>query len=344
MGLPMSTETLLILWFIVYTVIVSGYIVLDGFDLGVGALHFFARGDNEKRLFLNAIGPVWDGNEVWLVVIGGSLFAGFPVVYATLLSAFYVPVMIFLAGLILRAVAIEFRSKLEQPFWRHVWDTIFGTASVVIALGLGFILGNIIQGIDLDSIGEFQGDWLSFINPYSILVAFLTLAFCMMHGNIYLIMKIEGPTHDKLKRWMRPTLIFFLIMYGAVTISTLVYHPFMSESLRQYPWIFTVAIISVLAIANIPREVHKERIGAAFLSSALAITLLVALYAIGMFPALVRGVDPETSLTIYNSGASRKTLQVLMIIVLIGIPLALAYIVSVYYIFRGKVKLDSHSY
>ncbi len=198
----MSLQLLEVIWYSVFIVVVMGYIILDGFDLGVGALHPFARGDQERRIFLNAIGPVWDGNEVWLVILIGALFAGFPFAYATLLSAFYIPAMGLIAGLISRAVAIEFRSKRESRVWRSLWDWVFALGSMVIALGLGLALGNLVAGIPLDQYHEFTGNFLTFFRPYPVLVAVTTLAMLVMNITYRIGDHIEnlGPNLDDVKK------------------------------------------------------------------------------------------------------------------------------------------------
>lgn len=342
----MTMEVLTFLWYLVFLVVLACYVALDGFDLGVGILHPFARKDLERRVFLNAIGPVWDGNEVWLVILVGGLFAGFPHVYATLMSAFYVPVMAFLAGLIFRAVAIEFRSKNTSPTWRSCWDWVFAIGSFVIAAGLGFVLGNLIKGIPLDENFEFTGDLLTLISPYTIFSTIFVVVLCAMHGCIYLVMKTEGVLHDNLRQWANRCIILFVLMFVTMTVVTLIYLPHMIEPFREHPWLFLVPLAAILSIANIPREMTKGNDGYAFISSACAICFLVALYAIGTFPILLRSsVEPEVlSLTVSNSLASKKTLQVLLTIVAIGVPLAFAYLISIYYLFRGKVKLDTSSY
>jgi cytochrome d ubiquinol oxidase subunit II len=339
-------ELLQILWYFVFLIVWMGYAVLDGFDLGTGALHLFARKDIDRRIFLNAIGPVWDGNEVWLVILMGALFAGFPYAYATLLSAYYVPIMVLIAGLILRAVAIEFRSKRASPLWRSWWDLVFSLGSIVITLGLGIVLGNLIEGINLDEAHVFHGSFKDFLSPYSLLVAVMLLSNFMMHGAIFLLMKTEGELHTRLRSWALRAMIFFVIMYVITTVTTLLYQPHMIQPFRDHPWIFLIAVANGLAIANIVRQIRRRNDGWAFISSCAAMMLLVILFAIGTYPTLVRAKNHplELSLTIFNASASLKTLQVLLIIVAIGIPLALAYIVSVYYVFRGKVKIDPHSY
>ena len=337
----------IIFWYIVFIVAVSFYAMLDGFDLGVGSLHLFSRKDEERRIFLNAIGPVWDGNEVWLVVVVGGMFAGFPFAYATLFSAFYIPLYFLVFALIFRAVAIEFRSKLSKPFWRRSWDFLFFLASVMIALSVGIVLGNLIQGIPLNEYHEYTGGMiLTFFRPYPILVGILTLSLFMLHGAIFLIMKTEADLQKKLIQWLRPTMIFFIITYAITTVVTLIYQEHMVDIIRNRPYLFFVALANMLVIANIPREVDKHHYGWAFISSCLNIGFLLVLYALGSFPNVIRSsVDPlMNSITITNAASSFNTLVVLTIIVIIGLPLVLGYGFFIYRLFRGKVKLDHMSY
>lgn len=333
-------------WFTVFVILLTGYAILDGFDLGVGMLHLFSNKDQERRILLNSIGPVWDGNEVWLITATGALFAGFPDIYATMLSAFYTPVMVLLFGLILRAIAIEFRSKQPMKWWRSGWDYIFFFGSLLISFVLGFILGNLIRGIPLNVYKEFTGDVSSLFNLYAILVGVFSVSLFMMHGSIYILMKTEGDFHDKMRAWTQPCIIFFSLMYVLTTMTTLIYMPHMIENLQSRPFFFLAAIVNLFAVANIPREISKGCDGRAFLSSCVNIICLLTLYAIGTYPYVVRAVnDPKNlSLTIYNSASSEITLQILFLIAFIGIPLVISYTIAVYYIFRGKVKLDAHSY
>ncbi len=342
----MTLENLQFIWFTAFVVLMTGYAILDGFDLGVGMLHLFSKKDEERRVMLNSIGPVWDGNEVWLVTAGGALFAGFPDVYATLCSAFYVPIMMLLSGLIFRAVAIEFRSKQPMAWWRWMWDVLFSVASLVIALGLGVVMGNLIQGIPLDAEKEFAGTFSSLIHPYALMVGVMAVAIFCMHGSIYLMMKTEGELHEKLRSWVNPMIIFFIMTYVITTMATLLYQPHMLEAIRSSDYFFLIVIVNMLAIANIPRLIHLGRDGQAFLFSCLNIICLLALYGIGTFPEVIRAInDPANlSLTIYNASSSLLTLKILLVIAIIGIPLVISYTTVIYWIFHGKVKLDSHSY
>lgn len=332
-------------WFVLVGVLLAGYAVLDGFDLGVGALHLLTKSDSDRRIMINSIGPVWDGNEVWLVTAGGALFAAFPDVYATVFSGFYVAFMLLLFVLIFRAVAIEFRSKQESKFWRASWDKAFCISSIVIALLMGVALGNIIAGIPLAQNKEFSGSFLGLLNPYSLLVGITTVAVFMMHGSIYLVMKTEGKLQEQITGWVNKTIIFFIICFVTVTLATFFYHQHMLDNFRENPAIFVIAVLTILAIANIPREIHHKKEFKAFLSSAASIALLLVLFAIGIFPDLViSNPNPEYSLSIYNAASSQKTLYVMLIMAIIGIPFVLGYTIIIHRVFKGKVKLDEMSY
>jgi len=333
------------IWFVLLTLLLAGYAILDGFDLGVGALHLFVHEDNERRTFLNAIGPVWDGNEVWLVTGGGALFAAFPEVYATVCSGFYLPFILLLVALIFRAVAIEFRSKHPARWWRRLWDVSFSVASIAAAFLLGIAFGNVVWGVPLDATAEYRHGLLPLLNPYALLMGITTVALFMMHGAIYIVLKTDGPLQAKVRGWVNRTIIAFIIAYATTTMATLVYAPHMTARLKEHPLFFVVPVLTMLAIANIPREIHRNRDFAAFLSSCAAMAGLMGLFAIGVYPNLVLSNPlPAHSLTIYNAASSPKTLAIMLIIAGIGVPLVLAYTASIYYIFRGKVRLDSMSY
>ena len=339
------TIDLNVIWFALVGVLFIGYAILDGFDLGVGALHLFTKGDTERRIMINSIGPVWDGNEVWLVTGGGALFAAFPEVYATSFSGFYMAMMLLLFALIFRAVAIEFRSKRESKTWRKAWDISFSVASISGGLLIGVALGNIAWGIPLNESYEYVGTFWQLLHPYALLVGITTVALFMMHGAIYVVLKTEGDLHDKIRGWVNNTIIFFIICYAITTMATLLYVPHMTNNIREHPWLFLVPLANMLAIANIPREIHKGRDFRAFLSSCAAVFFLLVLFGIDMFPALILShPDPGNSLTIYNAASSQKTLKIMGIIALIGMPLVITYTSSIYWIFRGKVKLDKSSY
>lgn len=333
-------------WFVVIMTVGIGYAVLDGFDLGVGALHLFTTSDRERRTFLNAIGPVWDGNEVWLVVFIGGLFAGFPGAYAILLSSFYLPITFLIFALIFRAVAIEFRSKKDEIWWRGSWDYLFSFGSIFIALLIGMVVGNLIQGVPLNEKHEYVGSWVrTFLEPYPFLVGVLTLSIFMMHGSIYLVLKTEDALQKKIISWTRIATFFFVVSYVFTTFFTIIYQHHMIERLVQNRILFFLPLLNIFAIYSLFHQIYRHNFGWAFLSSCLNIICLMSLFAIGIFPNLVRSsINQEYSLTIFNSAASLKTLHILTIIVIIGIPLVIAYGIYVYRLFRGKVHIDEHSY
>ena len=334
-----------LIWFILVGVLFSGYAILDGFDLGVGALHLFAKGDNERRLMINSIGPVWDGNEVWLLTGGGAIFAAFPDVYATLASGFYLAVLLLIFSLIFRAVAVEFRSKQPFAWWRRSWDAAFCVASVLVAVLLGVIVGNLIRGIPLGADKEFHGTFLGLLNPYGVLCGVTVLSACMMQGSIYAALKTEGEFHDKVRYWVKNCVIFFVICSVILTMATMLYVPAMVKRLWLYPVLFLVPIIKLLAIANIPRCISQGRYFFAFFSSSVVIVLFIFHFGLGIFPNMVfSNPGSQYSLTIYNASSSPKTLGIMLVIALIGMPVVIAYTSSIYWIFRGKVKLDEHSY
>jgi cytochrome d ubiquinol oxidase subunit II len=333
------------IWFFLIGILLIGYAILDGFDLGVGALHLLVKSDIDRRIMINSIGPVWDGNEVWLVTGGGALFAAFPHVYATVFSGFYTALMMLLFMLIFRAVAIEFRSKQTMKWWRQMWDVAFSVASIFIAFLAGVAIANLITGIPLNSDKEFIGTFWGLINWYTVLIGITTVSLFMMHGAIYGVMKTEGELQNKLRSWVNNTIIFFIICYITTTMATLIYYPHMIEHFKEFPALFVLAILNMLAIANIPREISRGKDFFAFFSSSASIAALLSLFAFGIFPNFVLASNyPEFSLNIYNAASSQKTLNIMLIIALIGIPFVLAYTISIYWIFRGKVKLNNMSY
>ena len=332
-------------WFILVGVLFTGYAMLDGFDLGIGALHLFTKKDEERRILLNAIGPVWDGNEVWLVTGGGALFAAFPDVYATAFSGFYLALVLLLVALIFRAVAIEFRSKRPEAWWRQMWDVSFSLGSILSALLIGTALGNLAWGVPIDAKGEFAGSFIGLLTPYPLLIGVTTVALFMMHGAIYAVMKTEGELHDKLRRWAVNSIIFFVICAATTTMATLLYDNHIAERVHENPWLFSIVLANMLAIANIPREFHRGNDGMAFLSSCGAIITLMALFAIDSYPNLIYSQPiPANSLNIYNSASSPGTLKTMLVIAGIGVPVVIAYTICIYWIFRGKVKIDRMSY
>jgi cytochrome d ubiquinol oxidase subunit II len=333
-------------WFLVVGGLFSGYAILDGFDFGAGAWHLFFRKEEHRRIALNAVGPVWDGNEVWLVIGGGALFAGFPIMYATLFSSLYIPFILFLMFIIFRAISIEFRGKEKMLWWRKTWDVGYSVSSIMLAFLLGVVLGNVLQGI---AVGEnyyyMGGGFFEFLNPYALMVGFTSLFLFMAHGAIYLLLKTEGELYEQLTRLLKRGLAFFMLSFGITTLYTLLYIPHLSDTFLSNPILFIVPVLTFLSIANVPRLASKKKYGRAFLFSSLTISLMLILVAIELYPTLLFStVDATYNITIYNAAASDKTLGIMLLFVIIGGPLVLGYTYFVYRTFRGKVKLDETSY
>lgn len=334
-----------ILWFILLGVLLAGYAILDGFDLGVGIVHLAVKKDEERRILMNSIGPLWDGNEVWLVTFGGALFAAFPNAYATAFSGFYTAFMVLLFALIFRAVSIEFRGKHDSPAWRSFWDVSFCVASTVATLLFGVAVGNAMRGMPIGADMEFQGKFLGLLHPYCLLVGLFAVATFAMHGSIYLYLKTEGELQQRIREWMWRTFGFFLVLYIFTTIFTLVAMPLATHNFAEHPWVWTVVVLNVLAIANIPRAIHLRRAGYAFASSCATIAALTFLFGVALFPHLIySSLNPEWSLTVYNAASSHKTLAIMATMAAFGLPFVLAYTSVVYWVFRGKVQLGKFSY
>lgn len=332
-------------WYILVGVLLGGYAILDGFDLGVGALHLFTKKDEHRRLLLNSIGPVWDGNEVWLITGGGALFAAFPEVYATAFSGFYIAFMLLLFSLIFRAVSIEFRSKQQAAWWRSMWDTSFSISSVVASLLIGVAMGNVIRGIPLAADHEFAGTFFGLLNPYSIMVGLMTVVLFTMHGSIYLVMKTEGELQSIIRPWVSRSIFVFILTYVFTTLYTMTEAPHMLQPLLDNPILFLIPVANLVTIIGVPFEIRRGNEFRAFLSSCVSMLLLMALFGIGMFPNLLLSQpNPEYSLNIINAASSQKTLEIMLIIAVIGVPLVLAYTASIYWVFRGKVKITPESY
>jgi cytochrome bd ubiquinol oxidase subunit II len=332
-------------WFATLGILLAGYAILDGFDLGVGMLHLFARGDLERRIFMNSIGPIWDGNEVWLVTFGGALFAAFPHAYATAFSGFYVPFMLLLFALMFRAVSMEFRSKRESPRWRSSWDASFSVSSVVATLLFGVAVGNMMQGLPVGADREFHGTLADLLTPYPLLTGCFAVAAFAMHGSIYLYLKTDGELQQRIHGWIWRTFFVFLAAYAATTAATLAAVPTALGNFSRLPLAWIIVVLNVLAVANIPRAIHRGKPGFAFVSSACTIAAMTFLFGFALFPNLVASSsNPDWSLTIYNAASSVKTLGIMQIIALIGMPFVLVYTAVIYWVFRGKVTLGKSSY
>ena len=333
------------IWYILVGVLFTGYAILDGFDLGVGVLSMFARNEDERRLHLNAIGPFWDGNEVWLLTGGGALFAAFPPVYATVFSGFYIAFMLLLAALIFRAVSIEFYGKVDSPAWRSVWGWAFGIGSLLPAILFGVAFGNILRGLPIDHRGEFVGSFFTLLNPYALLIGILSLAMFIMHGAAFLALKTEGEIRERMSKWAVRAWGVFALLYIAATFFSMRVSPQLFQNLAKNPLFYVVLVPLAIGIAGFPAALSAHKHLAAFAASAATIASMIALSGLSLFPWLVPSrINPGFSLSAYNASSTPKTLTVMLIIALIGVPLVLLYTAFVYWIFRGKAQSSHQGY
>ncbi len=331
------------LWFMILTGLLIGYAVLDGFDLGVGALHVvLARSDAERRVTLNAIGPVWDGNEVWLIAWAASLFLAFPRAFAVGFSGFYLPLMIALWLLMGRGVAIEFRHHVADPLWRGAWDVIFSISSLLLAVLYGVAVGNVVTGVPINDQGYFQGLFEWMLNPYALLMGLFSLVILVSHGAHYLCVKadsaLQARAHELASRlWM---VLAGLVV--AVTLATFVVRPLMLSNFSATPALLVAPLLATVFLALLRRFQRRRAHGRAFLCSCGLIGALLASTATGFYPYLLLSQPhPERSLTIANAAAGSPGLVAASLWMIPGVILLAIYQAFVYRTFRGKVVLET---
>ena len=332
------------IWYLLIGVLFAGYAVLDGFDLGIGTLYpFLARTEPERRVLRRSIGPIWDGNEVWLLTAGGALFAAFPLVYATVFSGFYLALMLVLVGLILRAVSLEFRARDED--WRHVWDWAFFLGSALPSLLFGVAVGNVVRGVPLDAQASYAGTFFTLLNPYSLLIGVVGLAMFVAHGAAWAALKTSGDLQARAVRVRSVAHWIFIGLVLAATAVTAVAVPHQFSRNLSSPIGLLMAALLLGGVAYARLAMARERDLGAFLGSAVGIVGLVGLWFAGNFPMLVPALGiAEHSLTIHNSSSSSLTLTVMLTVALIGVPLVLGYTALIYRVFGGKVREDSPGY
>ncbi len=327
------------IWFILVTVLFMGFFFLEGFDYGVGILlPFLAKKDVERRAMINTIGPVWAGNEVWMLTAGGAMFASFPQVYATLFSGFYLALVLMLAALILRGVAFEYRSKLADAGSRNRWDWAIFIGSLLPALLWGVAVGNLMRGVAIDQNMNYWGGLLPLLNPYSILSGLVFVALFTMHGANYLALKTEGQLEARAKS----TAFRAWIAATVLTVALVVWTFFATDILTK-PGINGLIPAGLAALALLSAGYfHKSgRSGWAFIGGSLAVVFATIMVFAGLFPRiLISTIDPAYSLTITNASATPYTLKVMTIIAVVFVPIVLAYQVWTYYLFRQRVRTD----
>lgn len=324
----------------------TAYTVLDGYDLGVGSTSLWiAKTDEERRLVLNSIGPVWNGNEVWLIAAGGMMVVSFPRVYAVGFSGFYLALMLVLWLLILRGVSIEFRGQSQNPLWRALWDAGFWLGSILLALLLGVALGNVVRGLPIGADGYFQGTFGLMLNPYALLTGILSVVVLAWHGTNYLRVKTEGALFERAVQWSRTLWWIVVAMVIVVTIATFIVLSGSPRTFHIYPaaWVIPFFILAALVWGFLSRG--TDRSNASFRSSVLLIVALMLTAALTVFPNLLPStVSPQYSLNIYNSASSPHALLVSLIANGFGMIAVVIYHTYVHRVFHGKVRLEEGHY
>jgi cytochrome bd ubiquinol oxidase subunit II len=352
----MTREILGIIWFALVGVLLAGYAIFDGFDLGIGTLYpFLGKSEEDKLVMRHSIGPVWDGNEVWLLTGAGAIFAAFPAVYATVFSGFYLALMLVLFALIFRAISFEFRAHDEE--WKTVWDWALFLGSALPALLFGVAVGNIVLGVPLTATGEFGGNFFTLLgfhnggfNPFQLLVGVLGLVLILTQGASWLALKASGDLYD---RTVKARSLLAWVFTGCTVIVTGATALFGKDAFAKVVgapvgWLFVALLIASIAYGRIAGNAGKDR--AAWYSISVSALSLVGIWAASIFPNLVPSLGPGPSLAIsagqnaVETASSAYTLTVMLIIAAIGVPLVLFYFFLIYRAFAGKVKLDGEGY
>jgi len=342
-------------WFIAVALMITLYVLLDGFDLGAGTIHLFAaKNEQERRTILRAIGPVWDGNEVWLIAGGGTLFFAFPILYASSFSGFYLPLIIVLWLLIIRGLSIELRGHINDPLWASFWDGMFFIGSTLLAIFFGAALGNVVRGVPLDEDGYFfQPLWTDFspfsepsgiLDWYTVLMGLLALTTLVVHGSNYIAVKTENRLNARSRRISRFAWVALVVLTVLGTIATFWVSPWMLESFGARPYGYVLPLVAVAGLIGIIVFNVRGRDREAFLASSAYIVGMLTSTVFAVYPRVLPAVNPENSLTITNAAASDYGQAVGLIWWSIGMVLAVVYFVVIYRLFRGKVRLEDEGY
>jgi cytochrome d ubiquinol oxidase subunit II len=335
-------------WFCVVAAMIAIYVVLDGFDLGAGIIHLFvARGDAERKTVLRTIGSVWDGNEVWLLAAGGTLFFAFPVLYASSFSGFYLPLMIVLWLLILRGIAIEFRNHLRSEVWEPFWDVVFAGASALLAIFYGAALGNVVRGAPLDRDGEFflplwtngqPGPNPGILDWYTVLVAVAALVALALHGAAWVALRTKGELEARTRRLAGRLWWPALAAMVAITLVSFRIQPHLKANFAQHPWGYVFPFLAVAGLTGVKIMNTPARDMEAFLCSCLFLVGLLTSAAFGVYPyVLPSNTDPALGLTIHNASSGAYGQQVALYWFVPGIALAVGYFIYTYRSLARKV-------
>jgi cytochrome d ubiquinol oxidase subunit II len=341
------------MWFCLVALMLAGYVLLDGFDIGAGALHLWvAKTDEERRQVLASIGPVWDANEVWLLAAGGTLFFAFPALYASSFSGFYLPLMMVLWLLILRGISIEFRNHIKSAVWNPLWDFLFCAASVLLAVFYGAALGNVVRGVPLDGSGYFfEPLWTNFrlgaetgiLDWYTILIGVAALAALVMHGGLWVSLKTSGAVSERAGRLAGRSWWAVVAMTALITPLTFGVQPQLKENFARWPWGFIFPVLAVTGAIGVKRALAKKRQGEAFFASCGYIAGMLTSVVFGVYPQVLPARNAAYALTVTNAKAGAYGLKAGMVWWALGMVLAAGYFTFLYRSFAGKVIVDPTS-
>jgi len=343
------------LWFCLVGGMLAAYVVLDGYDIGTGILHLFvARTDAERRITLRSIGPLWDGNEVWLIATGGTLYFAFPTLYATSFSGFYLPLMMVLWLLVLRGISIELRNHVAGPVWAPFWDGVFAGASMLLAIFFGAALGNVVRGVPIDAQGRFfEPLWTNFrpgpepgiLDWYTVSVALTAFAALALHGALWIVARTQDELRERARRMVGRMWWAVLALTALITFFSVRLQPRILMNLHEHPWGAIFPVAALVGIVGVHRFHAWRREGWAFASSALFLGGMMASAAFGIYPNVLPAVpDPARALTIANAAAPEHGLRIGMVWWILGMSLAVAYTIFVHRRFAGKVTAESEGY
>jgi cytochrome d ubiquinol oxidase subunit II len=332
-------------WFIALAFMLAAYAVLDGFDLGVGAVHLgLGRNRDERARLIDTIGPVWNGNEVWLLGAGGSMVAAFPHLYAASFSGFYLALMLVLWLLLARGLGIEFRHQIHHPMWHDAWDVAFSIASLLLALLFGVALGNVLRGVPFESRGEFRGTFAVLLNPFAILGGGLSVATLGLHGSSWAALKTDGPLQLRARRFAAALWWASVVLLAAMIAASFLVRPDFTRNFTAYPWLLGFPLVTCAAavVSRIARRKNDDR--RAFVASAIYVAGILACVAAGLYPMLLpaRPDSPFAGLDIYNAASAEGSLRTALLVYLIGISIVAVYQINIYRIWRGKAGQVYH--
>ncbi len=343
------------IWYCLVAVMIAVYVLLDGFDLGAGSIHFLiARSSEERRQVIATIGPVWDGNEVWLLAAGGTLYFAFPALYASSFSGFYLPLMIVLWLLILRGTAVEFRNQIQSPIWIPFWDFVFSAASLLLVVFYGAALGNVVRGVPLDESGYFfeplwtnfrLGEHTGILDWFTILAGVLALLALMMHGALWVQLKTQGELGERARNVAGISWWAVLAVTAVVTALTFGVQPQVLANFHTWPAGYVLPVIAIAGLAGVQFELRRNNQLNAFLASCVYLLGMLTSVVFGVYPMVLPARNPAFSLTVRSAKAADYGLKVGLIWWFIGMALATVYFVYVYRSFAGKISVeaDHHS-